>query len=145
MGFNSPCISQKDLMAKIEVSNQSSIFEGLPDSFIEKMYIFWRRKRGQQQNSLLWQFWKRYSYEDVSAEAIFKSRVPSVVHDPKSKLRKKGRNVYLDAYRKMGDLMVEMTTSLDQINIILKTATKDRIKNRNELGSLYSSYDFFKD
>ena len=92
VGFNSPSISQKDMLTKVNDSTHKHLIEGLSARHIDLIYIFWRRKRGSQTNSMLRQFWKRYSYEDPCAEAIFKSRSPSIVIDQKSKLRKKGGN-----------------------------------------------------
>lgn len=47
VGFQSPCISYKDLMQKLSISIQSDILDKFEPSITEAIYVFWRRKRGQ--------------------------------------------------------------------------------------------------
>ena len=81
------------MVEKVRKSCQKHILVENTEATIEAIYVFWGGKRGQQPDSLLRQFWKRYSFEDSSPEAIFKCRNPSIVVDPKSRLRKKGPNL----------------------------------------------------
>ena len=81
VGFQSPMVSQDDLLFRVKNSKSSGILDGLQSSTVDKIYKFWRKKRSQHTNSLLRQFWTRYTCEDQSQEAIFKSRVPSIIID----------------------------------------------------------------